>query len=235
MEDKQKSLLKPKPVAGFSRRLAIHLPVDPASPELLAKIEKKAVSAKEMEGFRLFLLPDRIIITEAISAPLAALALERLRASGLREIILLGIAGSISPEFLVGQALLVEKALVDEGTSPHYFPRRRVFATSPYLNSQIEKNLTSLGLPYRRAKVISTDAPFRETKEWRAAAQSQGAKAVDMETSAVLALAAFYNLSATALLLISDELFGSRWKAGFSSPLLKKAAMDYFLPFIFCR
>jgi uridine phosphorylase len=233
MKDKQESLVKPRPVAGFSKPLAIHLPVDPASPELLAKIEKRAISVKPMEGFRLFLLPDRIIITEAMSAALAALALERLRASGLREIILLGIAGSLSPEFRVGQALLVEKALVDEGTSPHYFPRRRLFAPSPRLNSQIEEKLTSLGLPYRRAKVISTDAPFRETKEWRAAAQSRGAQVVDMETSAVLAVAAFYHLSATALLIISDELFGSRWKAGFSSPRLKKAAMDYFFPFIF--
>lgn len=232
LKGKEESIIQPKPVKGFSRSLAIHLPLDPAAPLLIDTLQQLSLEVRQLEGYRLFLLPDKIVITEAIGAALAGIAMERMVASGVKKIILLGVAGSLVPEWRVGDAALIKEAISDEGTSPHYFPRQKTFLASTRLLSRVGKKLTKLGLPYRLTKAISTDAPFRETRSWLTEARSKGAAVVDMETSAELAIASFRGASAAALLLISDELFGPRWKPGFSSPRLKQAAERYFLPFL---
>ncbi|MGQ9471270.1 MAG: phosphorylase family protein [Candidatus Aminicenantales bacterium] len=212
--------------------MAVHLPLDPTGGYLVNTLELKALEVRQFEGFRLFRLPEKIIITEAIGAPLAGIAIERLIVSGMKKIILLGLAGSLVADFRIGDAALVTEALSAEGTSRHYFPREKTFFASTKMHILVERKLTRLGLPYRRTKVISTDAPFRETRSWLNQARRQGAALVDMETSAELAIASFHDVAAAVILLVSDELFGRRWKAGFSSPLLRQAAERYFLPFL---
>lgn len=232
MVDDRTSVIQPKPIPGFSRRLAVHLPVDIQSRLFTRTLNRVALDIRFFEEFRAFLLADRVVITHALSAPLAVMALERMIASGAREILLLGFAGSLSPDLRIGEAILIREALAEEGTSRHYFPRPKIFSSSPSLTSRIQKELERRGLRVISGTAVSTDAPYRETRAWISWARSKGAQVVDMETSAVFALAAYHRLQATALLLISDELFGSSWKAGFSSPALESAGQKYFLPFI---
>ncbi len=229
---KEESVVKPQPVKGFSLPLAVHLPIDPTGGSIIDSLQQISLEARQFEGYRLFRLPDKIVITEAIGAPLAGIALERLIASGVKKIILLGLAGSLEPELRLGDAALVTEGLSAEGTSRHYFPQEKTFRASANMVSQVERKLTTLGLPYRRARVISTDAPFRETRDWLNQARKQGAAVVDMEATAEMAIARFHGVSAAALLLVSDELFGRRWKPGFANPLLRQAAERYFLPFL---
>lgn len=229
---KEKSIIRPKPLKGFGLPLAVHLPIDPTGGYLVNTLQQDALEARQFEGFRLFRMPGKIIITGAIGAPLAGIAIERLIVSGMKKIILLGLAGSLVADWRIGDAALVTEALSAEGTSRHYFPGEKSFSASTKMNILVEKKLTKLGLPYRRTKVISTDATFRETRSWLNQAKRQGAALVDMEASAELAIASFYGVAAAAILLVSDELFGWRWKAGFASPLLRQAAEKYFLPFL---
>jgi len=161
------------------------------------------------------------------------MAYERLIASGSQEIILLGLAGSLSSDLKIGQAVLVEKAIADEGTSRHYFPGKLVFHSSPDLNDRIKRKLRENDLAFSLATVVTTDAPYRETKTWVLQFRKNGAQAVDMETSALLAVASFYGIKASALLIISDELYSGHWRSGFSSSLLARKCHDYFYPFIF--
>ncbi len=225
-------MVKPKPVEGFYRHLVVSLPVDTPTRELVKILRPKAHRTKLLPGYQLFLLEDRVVIYGAISAPLAVMALETMIASGAKELIHLGWAGSLHPELSVGSAVLVIEALAEEGTSRHYFPRQKVFTSSPALTSRMEKELKFHGLPFFKGMVVSTDAPYRETRAWVSRMKKKGIIAVDMETSAILALASYYQMPAASLLIISDELFHKEWKPHFSSPQLKQASQNYFLPFL---
>jgi len=80
--------------------------------------------------------------------------------------------------------------------------------------------------------IVSTDAPYRETKSWLTKKQKNKIDLVDMETSAVFALAEFYRVQAAALMIISDELFSIKWRHKFTSFRLDKKVKEYFIPFI---
>lgn len=232
MAKKEKSIIEPRPIRGFSRRLIIHLPYLPPKSNLLPLIQQKALRWQSFEGYTLFLLPKNVLIYGAIGAPLAIMVGERLIASGGQEIILLGLAGSLTPHLRIGQAFLVDQAIANEGTSAHYFPNQKTFPASPELTLKIENVLKEQGLEIKKATVISTDAPFRETKSWLKEARKKGAEAVDMEASAWLALAHYYGLKAAALFIISDELFTQRWRPGFSHSFLLKNCYRYFYPLL---
>lgn len=233
MKKKEKGIIRPRPVRGFDRSLVIHIPYLPAGCNFLTLLESKSLTIKYLEGYSLYLLPNCVLIYGAIGAPLAVMAYERLIVSGCQEIILLGLAGSLSPAIKLGQALVGQKAIANEGTSAHYWSGQRVFFSSPEIIAKIEAKLREQSLPFRPATIITTDAPYRETRSWILQARKQGAEAVDMETSALLAVASFYGIKASSLLLISDELFNFRWRAGFSSPKLIQKCREYFYPFIF--
>jgi purine-nucleoside phosphorylase len=233
MKNQEKGIVRPRPLPKFNRPLVLHLPFLPANCELLTEIQSKAVATKSIEGCSLYLLSHGVLIHGAIGAPLAVMAYERLIASGSQEIILLGLAGSLSPDLKIGQAILVEKAIADEGTSRHYFPGKLAFHSSPDLNDRIKRKLTENGLAFSPATAVTTDAPYRETKAWLLRFRKKGAQAVDMETSALFAVASFYRIKASALLIISDELYSGHWRSGFSSSLLARKCRDYFSPFIF--
>jgi len=55
---------------------------------------------------------------------------------------------------------------------------------------------------------------------------------VDMETSAVFALAEFHAIRAVSLQVVSDELSGGKWKPGYASTQLEDRVKNYFLPIL---
>jgi len=162
---------------------------------------------------------------------LAVLSLERLAASGAQEILTLGFCGSLNPEFRLASAVSVTKALAAEGTSGHYCPRQKFFRASGPLQKSVENVLKGKRLPFLRGATVSMDAPFRETPAWLRKMRGKGMDVVDMEASAVFAMARFCGLQAAALMIVSDELFSGRWANGFADPRLEERIRDYFLPF----
>jgi purine-nucleoside phosphorylase len=163
---------------------------------------------------------------------LAVLSLEKLVASGAKEILILGFCGSLNPEYKLASPVSVAKAYSNEGTSCHYCPGQKVFPASPGLQKAVEKRLKDRELPFLRGAAVSTDAPYRETPAWIRKMRQRGIDVVDMEASAVFGLASFHKLPAAALMIVSDELFSGRWKNGFSDPRLAKTVQDYFFPFL---
>ena len=131
-----------------------------------------------------------------LGGPMAALILEELGRRGAKEIMFLGLAGSLG-DFTFGQLLAPHSALSTEGTSAHY-PAPR----APHLDWHsefIKKNQdVSSGV------IWSTDALYRETSSLITAQKKQGAQAVDMECCALMAAANFRQIKFLALLVISD-------------------------------
>lgn len=227
------SIVRPRRLpwaAGIER--VIYIPWDLRS-GLFGSDLRKLGEARKYEMFgQVFKQGGQAVLYGATSAPLACLALEPLILTGVSEVLLLGFCGSLHPAFRIGDSVSVTRAYPGEGSSGHYLPGRRRFLPSGPLRASLESTLKSGGLGFKRGTIISTDAPYRETPAWLRGAIRRGAQTVDMETSAVLALAEYHGVRAASLQVVSDELFTGAWQSGFSDPRVRGRARDCFLPFL---
>lgn len=225
-------LFKPRAIKGFSCRTVLYIPVDSLSGTIKNALSKAAVKKKAWLGADLFLLGDKVIVFGGIGAPAAVISLESLIVSGAEELIVLGFCGALNSKLKLLDAVIIKKAFSEEGTSRHYFSGRMEFLPSRILTDKIEGVLQSKGLSFQNGSIVSTDAPFRETRAWLESNRGRGVDCVDMETSAVFALAEFYGIQAAALLIVSDKLDKSKHITGFLHPGMSRKIKKYLLPFI---
>jgi purine-nucleoside phosphorylase len=158
--------------------------------------------------------------------------LERFIASGAEEIVTLGFCGALQKKSKVGDPVVISQATSEEGTSRHYFPRKRTFRPSPALKKEIEQTFYAKELPYSEGSVVTTDAPYRETRSWLAGNTKKGIGYVDMEASAVFALAEFYGINAAAVMLVSDNLSDAKHRIRMNHSRLLTNINHYFYPFL---
>jgi len=160
------------------------------------------------------------LVGPCMGAPVAAMVLEQLIAGGAKQIIAIGMAGSLHPSLRIGDLALIKDSISDEGTSKDYFPEQNPPVASARL---LEAAASELG---RRHKKISactglcTDAFFRETGQKLDRFRNQGARVVEMELSALYTIAHFRKVELLGMVIISDEHFGEKWHSGFRSPLI---------------
>lgn len=153
-----------------------------------------------------------------IGAPYAVILLEAMIAWGVREIILVGWCGALSDRVHIGDVVIPDSAFIDEGTSLHYSgPGMRASTPSPALQDRLARLFLSDEMPVHHGPVWTTDAIYRETPDKIAAFQRLNALGVDMETSALFSAAAFRKAAIGCVLIVSDELSGSRWIPGFKN------------------
>ena len=226
------SLVKPPPYPGFHKEKVIYIPVDTPSCFVFNSIKNRIKKRKIKPFGHVFLLEDKIVLYRCVGAPTAVLFLERLIASGVRDILVLGFCGSLSRKIEILDAVSIQKAFSEEGTSNHYYSRKKIFNPSQKKKEEIESVLKSGRLPFKKGTIVSTDAPYRETAAWLKSKKKQGIDLVDMEASAVFALAAFYGLQAAALMLVSDRLTSQGHHIGFHHPKTEMQMKKYFLPFL---
>jgi purine-nucleoside phosphorylase len=173
--------------------------------------------------------PALAVTGPVLGAPAAAMVMETLIAWGVRKLLYYGWCGAIAPHVQIGDIVVPNAAVIDEGTSRHYgadlnqtvVPSRRMF-------DAICQTLHTEGRPYHEGLIWTTDALFRETPSKVKSYQQQGALAVEMETSALFTVAAFYQVEAGCLLVVSDELARLEWQPGFKDERFK--ASRAFIP-----
>jgi len=165
-------------------------------------------------------LPD--VIGTFLGAPFTATVAEEAIALGASELILFGIAGSLAPSPAIGETCLVETAFAEEGASPLYFPEQKLFAADPGLATRLETALAPQLPALRRVASWTTGAFYRETpakvREHRAA----GRQVVEMELSALYAVAAYRGAAAAGVVVVSDELTDNSWRPGFLRPRYRR-------------
>ena len=178
--------------------------------------------------------PPFFVAGPSIGAPMAALTLEKLIALGAKRVILFGWCGAIAQELQVGDLLVPEKAASGEGTSAYYtLDTDTVAGPDPQLGNRIAQIFADNQMVVHRHCVWSTDAVYREDRHvLQQLHREKQVGAVDMEFSALCAVAAFRGIEFAAVLTVSDELWGSSWRAGFSKALFlkkKQAALALLL------
>jgi len=146
-----------------------------------------------------------------IGAPVAATLLEELIAFGVKRFISIGTAGTLQKNLNIGDLVVCEKAIRDEGTSYHYLKASKYAYASKKMTERIKKALDTLGQKYFVGTSWTIDAPYRETVAEAQQYQKEGVATVEMEASALFAVAHYRNVEIGAMFTVSDSLAELQW------------------------
>jgi uridine phosphorylase len=157
----------------------------------------------------------------AVGAPMAVMTLEKLIALGAKRIIVCGCCGSLNPELKIGDILLPNGGVSEEGTSKHY-PITGQPASSPALLDLLREGLTENNFSCKQGPVWTTDAVYRESRAKIKEYAQKSLLAVDMEYYALATVAIYRKIELAAVFVVSDELWGAEWRPGFSDRAFRK-------------
>jgi uridine phosphorylase len=153
----------------------------------------------------------------AVSSPIAAMIAEKLIVLGAERLYALSWCGAVSPKLLIGDTVIGGIPLSGEGTSRYYTTDVEP-APSSLLSQRLQKYAARFGFDPVTGRIWSTDAPYRESRSFlRKMYLEQQIYGVDMEYSALCAVCMFRKIEFASLFLVSDELWGEKWKPGFSN------------------
>jgi uridine phosphorylase len=153
-----------------------------------------------------------------IGAPAAAAALEDLAALGTRAFVSVGTAGSLQRDLGIGDLVLCEAAIRDEGVSHHYLPPSKLVAAQASMSAALKTALTQAGVAFRAGNSWTIDTPYRETVAEARRYQSEGVLCVEMEAAALFAVAEVRGLQVASAFAISDSLADLAWNPQFHEP-----------------
>lgn len=158
----------------------------------------------------------------ALGAAAAALLLEKLIVLGVRNVWLVSCCGAFDPALAIGDLVVARAAVSGEGVSGYYTDQRVVTPGEAALADLLD--FADQGHETVAEGVIwSTDAPYREYRSvLLSLREAYGVSGVDMEFSALCAVAAFRGISLGGMFVVSDLLWTRNWRPGFSSAAFQK-------------
>lgn len=151
------------------------------------------------------------LVFPGVGAPLAACTLEELIALGGSDFIFCGGAGVLREDLDAGTLVVPVRALRQEGTSYHYQENGRYSEPTRKALQAVLETLDRRGVPHEQGLTWTTDAVFRETPELVSARREEGAITVEMEASALFAVARFRGVEIAGLLYGGDDVSGDKW------------------------
>ena len=188
-------------------------------PEVIEKLVKNGQVMEErmISGENPFMIycfkdsPDILLTLGQVGCPACAGNLDELNAMGITKVMFCGGGGVLDCNIEVGQILVVDGAIRDEGFSYQYIAPSRVIYTNPEIRGKIKKYLDDNRVSYICGLTWTTDAIFRETPDRIDRRIKEGAKIVEMEQAGCIAVAQFRNFSYGALIYGGDDLSGEEW------------------------
>ncbi len=160
---------------------------------------------------------DQLFIAgPAVGAPIAAMVMEKLIALGAEKLIMFGWCGAIDKGLKVGDVVVGNVPVSGEGTSRYYQTGAPPLPSLQLVNS-LGAILEQAGIDYSLRNIWSTDAPYREDRIYLEKLHDNAdVGCVDMEYSALCAVAAFRNIEFATVFLVSDELYQQKWIPGYT-------------------
>jgi len=154
---------------------------------------------------------NTLITLGKIGCPACAGNLDLFNVLGAKKVMFCGGGGVLDENIKVGQILLVDGAIRDDGFSYHYIKASRVIGADETVNEKIATFLDEKHISYLRGLVWTTDAIFRETEDKIKLRTKEGAKIVEMEQSGCLAVAQFRGFKYGALVYGGDDCASTEW------------------------
>ena len=158
-----------------------------------------------------------VLKVPGFGSPTAVMTLEELIAFGIEKFVSLGAAGGLQQRMNIGDIVVCDRAIRDEGTSFHYLLGEKYAYPSHDLTENFCAVFERIGIHYIRGTSWTTDAPYRETIEELRQYRSDGVVTVEMEASALFAVGAYRGVSVSSIFAISDLLLEDDWNQGYHS------------------
>lgn len=158
-----------------------------------------------------FLDADILITLGQVGCPACAGNLDLFHAMGITRVMFCGGGGVLDKNIEVGQILVVEGAIRDEGFSYHYIAPSRYIYTNPGTTAIITQYLEKNSISYIRGLTWTTDAIFRETPDKISRRKEEGAKIVEMEQAGCIAVSQFRGFEYGALIYGGDDVSQDEW------------------------
>ncbi|MGB2578389.1 uridine phosphorylase [Elusimicrobium simillimum] len=159
---------------------------------------------------------DAAFVTNfGMGAPAFAMMMEVLIGLGCKNFMLIGIAGALQKNLEIGDIVLCEKALRDEGVSSSYVTPGHYSFPSVSLTQKVKDVLRDDKQDYHYGPTWTTDVLFRETAPEVKFYQENGVQTVEMEAAAAFAIAEHHKVNCGAMFAISDTLANLKWEPAF--------------------
>ena len=158
-----------------------------------------------------FLDNDILITLGQVGCPACAGNLDLFNAMGITKVMFCGGGGVLDKDIKVGQILVVDGAIRDEGFSYHYIEPSRYIFTNPETTEKITQYLEKHSISYIRGLTWTTDAIFRETADRIVRRKEEGAKIVEMEQAGCIAVSQFRGFEYGALIYGGDDVSQDEW------------------------
>lgn len=146
-----------------------------------------------------------------VGAPACIVQYEELFAMGLEKMVVFGTCGALDRSIDDLAIIIPNSAVRDEGTSYHYMKSSREVVVNPKYQEEFIKLLNEHDYSYIVGKAWTIDAPYRETRSKVAQRKNEGCICVDMECSAIAALAKFRNKEIFQFFYAADNLDSAKW------------------------
>jgi uridine phosphorylase len=144
-----------------------------------------------------------------IGAPAVVAQMEVLTSLGVGRYLSIGTAGGLDPSLTPGDVVIVTGAVRDEGTSHHYVAPETDVAPDARLTEELATALARNDITTTRGTTWTTDAPYRQTAEEISALRDREVLTVEMEASALFAVAQVRGVPIASAVVI-DSVFGER-------------------------
>ena len=146
-----------------------------------------------------------------VGAPSCVVQYEELFAMGLEKAVVFGTCGVLDKNIEDLAIIIPNMAIRDEGTSYHYMKASRDIVVNPKYKDEFTKLLEKHNYSYVIGKTWTTDAPYRETRKKVEDRKKAGCICVEMECSALAAVAKFRKKEVFQFFYAADNLDSAKW------------------------
>ena len=154
---------------------------------------------------------DIALFMSRVGAAACTVSYEEVIVMGLEKLIMFGTCGVLEKSIDDLAIIIPNSAIRDEGTSYHYIKSHREIEVNKKYKKEFIEILNNNQVDYTEGKVWTTDAPYRETKEKVLRRKEEGAICVDMECSAMNAVADFRGKDFFQFFYAADNLDSNKW------------------------
>jgi uridine phosphorylase len=145
-------------------------------------------------------------------SPVAALLMEDFIALGTTKFVSIGTAGGLKKDSQVGDIVVCNQAIRDEGVSHHYLAPAKFAVPSIELTGHLANEFAGRGVEYTTGCAWTIDTPYRETLEEIRQYQQEGVACVEMEAAALFSVAQCRSVQVASAFVISDLLTDGVWE-----------------------
>jgi uridine phosphorylase len=160
-----------------------------------------------------------IMTKSYFGGPNIAALVEELTAFGMKECVLWGYCGAIHNDVNIGDVIIAQRALREDGVSYHYLEEDEDFVESNWFEKWA---FTKDDYGFREGAVWSCDAIYRETEEKISRYGERRILGVEMEVASFYAVCRHKGVRGIAFLVVSDVFRDGIWKGGFHTKPFKE-------------